>query len=91
MEGGTPFGLLNQSQSDGSDGIIFVAPNYRLGALGWMRGPDIDAINGTANVGLHDQRLALDWVQNNIHLFGGDPKKVTLGGRECFLYPDLFI
>lgn len=70
---------------DGSDGIIFVAPNYRLGAFGWLAGESLDAINGTANVGLHDQRLALEWVQSNIHLFGGDPTQVTLGGSK--LYP----
>lgn len=82
-DGGNPAGLIHESQYDGSDGIIFVAPNYRVGAFGWLAGASLDAINGTANAGLHDQRLALDWVQNNIHLFGGDPKKVTLGGLSA--------
>jgi len=76
-----PAGLINASRSDGSDGFIYVSLNYRLGAFGWLAGPSLEAANGTANAGLHDQHLALQWVQKNIHLFGGDPKKVTLSGR----------
>ncbi|POR35106.1 Carboxylic ester hydrolase [Tolypocladium paradoxum] len=57
---GNPAGVTHESQHDGSDGIIFIAPNYRVGAFGWLAGASLEAINGTANVGLHDQRLALD-------------------------------
>lgn len=47
------------------DGLVFVAMNYRLGAFGWSAGPTIQS-DGAANVGLLDQRLALDWVQKHI-------------------------
>lgn len=50
--------------------------NYRIGALGFL------ALHGSSeapgNVGLLDQRMALQWVQDNIHFFGGNPKQVTL-------------
>ncbi|KAK0765220.1 hypothetical protein N5P37_002698 [Trichoderma harzianum] len=78
-----PAGLINASRSDGSGGFIYVSLNYRLGAFGWLAGPSLEAANGTANAGLHDQHLALQWVQKNIHLFGGDPKKVTLSGLSA--------
>jgi len=63
-------------------GVIYVAMNYRLGAFGWLAGPSFQA-DGTANAGLYDQRFALQWVQDNIHLFGGDKNKVTVIGESA--------
>ncbi|KIX00319.1 uncharacterized protein Z518_10458 [Rhinocladiella mackenziei CBS 650.93] len=80
---GNPSGLIKASQKDGSDGIIYVAMNYRLGALGWMAGPTFAASGGTPNAGLHDQRLAIEWVARYIHLFGGDPNQITLLGESA--------
>ena len=77
-----PGGLLARSQLDGAEGFVFVALNYRLGMFGWLSGPSFQ-IDGTANAGLYDQRFALEWVQQNIHLFGGDPEHVTVMGESA--------
>ncbi|GAB3660027.1 carboxylesterase/lipase family protein [Glycomyces tarimensis] len=60
------------------DGVVFVAPNYRLGAEGFLCLDD-----GIANVGLLDQIAALEWVQDNIAAFGGDPGNVTVFGQSA--------
>ncbi|RDL41634.1 uncharacterized protein BP5553_01613 [Venustampulla echinocandica] len=77
----SPEGLIKASQTAPSKGLIFVSINYRLGAFGFLAGSEVEA-DGNANAGLHDQRLALEWVQNNIHLFGGDKGRVTVMGES---------
>lgn len=57
--------------------------NYRLGAFGWLSGPSFEYAGGVANNGLYDQRLALQWVQDNIAKFGGDPNQVTVLGESA--------
>ena len=57
--------------------------NYRLGAFGWLAGPTLQGMGGVSNAGLYDQRLALEWVQKHIHLFGGDPNQVTVMGKSA--------
>lgn len=62
--------------------IIVVSINYRVGALGFMPHPSInEGWNG--NLGLEDQRLAMQWVKDNIESFGGDKNKITLSGESA--------
>ncbi|WZH43051.1 Alpha/Beta hydrolase protein [Fusarium acuminatum] len=77
-----PSGLLQHAKNFEKDGIIFVGLNYRLGALGFLPGPEVEK-DGDLNVGLLDQRFALKWVQDNIHLFGGSRHKVTVMGESA--------
>eukprot|EP01080_Neovahlkampfia_damariscottae_P006825 gene6825-10990_t len=61
-----------------STNTIYISINYRLGALGFL-----DGLGGKGNYGIMDQRLALEWIQQHIHNFGGDSKKVTLIGQSA--------
>jgi para-nitrobenzyl esterase len=64
--------------------VIVVTLNYRLGALGFLAHPALDAEGHfAANYGLMDQQLALHWVQRNAAAFGGDPRRVTLFGESA--------
>ncbi|KAM6946339.1 acetylcholinesterase-like [Aplochiton taeniatus] len=64
-----------------SEGVVVVSMNYRVGALGFLSLPDNEGVRG--NAGLLDQRLALQWVADNIAVFRGDPSKVTLFGESA--------
>ncbi|KAK7413627.1 hypothetical protein QQX98_007490 [Neonectria punicea] len=62
--------------------FVFVAVNYRVAGFGFMPGAEILA-DGSANLGLLDQRMGLEWVADNIASFGGDPDKVTIWGESA--------
>ncbi|XP_001359929.3 venom carboxylesterase-6 [Drosophila pseudoobscura] len=59
---------------------VLVALNYRLGSLGFLATGTAEA---PGNAGLKDQVLALRWIQQHIHRFGGDPQQVTLLGYSA--------
>ncbi|XP_061386880.1 esterase-5B-like [Musca vetustissima] len=74
------FGGVNVNQPDvlmASGKIMLVTIAYRVGALGFLSMQD-EGLPG--NLGLKDQRLALQWIKENIVHFGGDPKKILLTG-----------
>lgn len=61
--------------------ILGVSLNYRLSGFGFLVGQEaLDA--GATNLGFRDQRLALQWVHENIASFGGSPEKVTIWGES---------
>jgi para-nitrobenzyl esterase len=69
-----------------SRGVIMVTINYRLGAMGFFSHPELTAESphhSSGNYGLLDQIAALEWVQQNISAFGGDPSNVTLFGESA--------
>ena len=71
--------------SDYGDDIIFVTINYRIGIMGFA---DFTQIPGGEkytdfNLGIRDQICALEWIQENIAGFGGNPDNVTIFGESA--------
>ncbi|KAJ7210644.1 alpha/beta-hydrolase [Mycena haematopus] len=62
--------------------VIFVTFEYRLGQFGFLAGTPVHQ-SGQLNAGLLDQRAGLEWVQQYISKFGGDPSQVTIWGQSA--------
>src|SRR5690606_10881664 len=60
------------------DGVVTVTLSYRLGfdGFGWIE-------DAPSNRGVRDWLLALEWVQENVAAFGGDPDRVTVAGQSA--------
>ena len=88
--GGFAAGSSSEPRQDGGNlskqGVVVVSLNYRLGIFGFFAHPDLakeSAHGATGNYGLLDQLAALEWVKNNIALFGGDAGNVTIFGESA--------
>lgn len=78
----------------GSQSVIVVTINYRLGVFGWLSHPALrntstNFKDASGNYGLLDIIVALEWVRDNISAFGGNPNNVTVfgesaGGRDVY-------
>jgi len=77
----------NFSKLSSKHDVIVVVINYRLGPLGWFFHPLIqdaqEGLDKSSNFGTLDIIAALQWVQNNIHHFGGDANNVTIFGESA--------
>ncbi|KEF62842.1 triacylglycerol lipase [Exophiala aquamarina CBS 119918] len=62
--------------------FVAVSFNYRIGSLGFLPS-SVSAKEGILNLGLRDQELLFEWVQENIEAFGGDKTDVTLVGMSA--------
>lgn len=78
---------MYQANNLATDGkVVVVSINYRLGALGFLAIPELQAEDPhqrVGNLGIEDQVEALKWVQQNIRAFGGDPDNITVFGESA--------
>ncbi len=88
--GGFSFGSTAEPVYNGEKlakkGVILVSIAYRVGPLGFLAHPELSAENEhhvSGNYGLLDMIAGLEWIQNNIAAFGGDPDKVTIFGESA--------
>lgn len=81
---GSPEKLLDAAEgSHPLTSIIHVSINYRLGAFGFLGGEKLYEEGGQGNLGLLDQRFALEWVRDNIWRFGGSSDRITAMGQSA--------
>lgn len=88
--GGFIAGDSSERRYDGADmaqkDIVVVSTNYRLGIFGLFAHPELSgesSYQGSGNYTFLDQHAALQWVTDNIQAFGGDPKRITIGGESA--------
>ncbi|KAL2850187.1 Alpha/Beta hydrolase protein [Aspergillus pseudoustus] len=73
-----PSAMINTNEKQ----FIVVEIQYCLGAFGFLASDEVQK-HRQPNAGLLDQRFALQWVQRHIAKFGGDPRRVTIGGESA--------
>ncbi|PVH73285.1 alpha/beta-hydrolase [Cadophora sp. DSE1049] len=72
-------GQRPQSWVNRTQGHIVVTTNYRVNIFGFPNA----AASDSPNLGILDQRIALEWVYANIASFGGDPDSIMLWGQSA--------
>ncbi len=72
--------------------VVVVTINYRLGLMGWFAHPALsngNPLDDSGNYGTLDAIRGLQWVQENITQFGGDPGNVTVFGESAGAFDTL--
>jgi len=62
--------------------LMVVTVQYRLGALGSLPAKFMEE-SDLLNLGIRDQRMALEFLQRYLFEFGGDKDQITLGGQSA--------
>ncbi|TAQ85359.1 hypothetical protein B7494_g6327 [Chlorociboria aeruginascens] len=75
--GSTSVPIYNGQYIVDREDVIVVTLNYRVSIFGFP------GLEGANNLGLLDQRLAIEWVRDNIAAFGGDTSRITLFGESA--------
>ncbi|TIA21190.1 acetylcholinesterase [Aureobasidium pullulans] len=73
-----PYQIPSQWVERAQDHIV-VSINYRVNIFGFPNAAGLS----DQNVGLLDQRAAVEWVRDNIVRFGGDPSRMLLWGQSA--------
>jgi para-nitrobenzyl esterase len=88
--GGFTGGAGSEARYNGENlakkGTVVVTLNYRLGGFGFFAHPELTDESGhkaSGNYGVMDTLAALEWVQRNIEVLGGDPATVTVFGESA--------
>ncbi|KAK6067405.1 carboxylesterase [Seiridium cupressi] len=69
---------FNGQSIAGEQDIVLVSINYRLNIFGFPGNPLSEL-----NLGIMDQRMALEWIRDNIAQFGGDPNRIVMFGQSA--------
>ncbi|BCS26843.1 uncharacterized protein APUU_51554A [Aspergillus puulaauensis] len=77
--GGSAVPFYNGQYFAEEQDVIIVTINYRINIFGFPGNPS----ERNANLGLLDQRLAVEWTRDNIAAFGGDPSRITMFGQSA--------
>ncbi|EPZ31571.1 alpha/beta-hydrolase [Rozella allomycis CSF55] len=78
MGGGNIYGLYDGTPTVSKQNVIVVTFNYRVGVFGFLTTEELKG-----NYAIQDQRMAMQWVKENIEFFGGDPNQITCYGQSA--------
>jgi carboxylesterase type B len=85
--GGFSFGrvsMYNGTALAAQEDVIVIVPSYRFGPLGFLANKaTLEESGTTGNWGILDQRMALQWTNDNIEHFGGDKNRITIFGESA--------
>ncbi|KAI3636530.1 hypothetical protein MIR68_005475 [Amoeboaphelidium protococcarum] len=86
LGGGSEHKLYDGSYMVQNHDVVVVTVNYRLGPLGFLAFPPFGDGPALGNQGIQDQRMAIQWVWDNIEHFGGDRNNINLQGQSAGAY-----